>query len=209
MRDRQCRHIMGVYGPQFGSRNDKEIVKSDPAVLEVTAGWLSKTFWRYYSAGGRIRSSKGMYLICDNGYLRWPTSIFPYTHMDVVANTEGYFSSNLESVRKDVECTFGILKKRWRILHYGLHYPDIKKCEKIFVTCCCLHNFLVDIMEWKVECVQRGGPIDQHDGLWLEGHTPPNPEFSGRTLEFKFNFRRNLLTAPPYISATWDCRRFK
>ena len=82
-----------------------------------------------------------MYLICDNGYLRWPTSIFPYTHVDL-ASTEGCFSSNLESVRKDVECTFGILKKRWRILNYGLHYRDIKKCEKIFVTCCCLHNFL-------------------------------------------------------------------
>jgi hypothetical protein len=78
---------MGVYGPQFGSQNDKEIVKkSDPAVLEVTAGWLSKTFWRYYSACGRI----GMYLICNNGYLRWPTSIFPYTHVDL-ASTEGYF----------------------------------------------------------------------------------------------------------------------
>ena len=109
-----------------------------------------------------------MYLICDNGYLRWPTSIFPYTHVDL-ASTEGYFSSNLESVRKDVKCTFGILKKQWRILHYGLHYRDIKKCEKIFVTCCCLHKFLVDIMEWKVKRVQRGGPIDQHDGLWLEG----------------------------------------
>ena len=108
------RRIMGVYGPQFGSRNDKEIEKSDPAVLEVTAGWLSKTFWRYNSAGGRIWSSKGMYLICNNGYLHWPTSIFPYTHVDV-ASTEGYFSSNLESIQQDVECTFGILNMRWRI----------------------------------------------------------------------------------------------
>ncbi len=91
------RRIMGVYGPQFGSRNNKEIVKSDPAVLKVTAGWLSKTFWYYYSTCGRIRSSVGMYLICDNGYLRWPTSIFPYTHVDI-ASTEGYFLSNLESV---------------------------------------------------------------------------------------------------------------
>ena len=139
-----------------------------------------------------------MYLICDNGYLRWPTSIFPYTHVDI-ASTEGYFSSNLESVRKDVECTFGILKKRWRILHYGLHYRDIKKCEKIFVTCCCLHNFLVDIIEWKVKRVNCGGPIDQHDGLWLEGHTPPNPESSGRTMEFRFNQRRNILAQHLHI----------
>jgi hypothetical protein len=79
------RRIMGVYGLQFGSRNDKEIVKSDPAVLEVTAGWLSKTVWWYYLTCGRILSSVGMYLICDNGYLRWPTSIFPYTNMDAVS----------------------------------------------------------------------------------------------------------------------------
>ena len=46
--------IMGVYGPQFGSQNDKEIVKSDPAVLEVTAGWLSKTFWWYSSTCSQI-----------------------------------------------------------------------------------------------------------------------------------------------------------
>ena len=121
------RRIMGVYGPQFGSRNDKEIVKSDPAVLEVTAGWLSKTFWRYYSACGRIRSSVGMYLICDNGYLRWPTSIFPYTHVDI-ASTEGYFSSNLESVRKDVECTFGILKKK--MAHFTL-WTALSRHQKV------------------------------------------------------------------------------
>ena len=48
-------------------------------------------------------------------------------------------------------------------------------------------------MEWRVKRVKRGGPIDQHDGLWLDGRTPSNPEFSGRSLEFKFNHRRNIL----------------
>ena len=32
-------------------------------------------------------------------------------------------------MRKDVECTFGILKKRWRVLNNGLMYQDIKVCE--------------------------------------------------------------------------------
>jgi hypothetical protein len=48
-------------------------------------------------------------------------------------------------------------------------------------------------MEWKVKRVKHGGPIDIHDGLWLDGHTASNPEFSGRSLEFKFNLRRNIL----------------
>jgi hypothetical protein len=73
------RQILGVYGPHFGSRNDKEIVKSNPTVLEVTLGWLSQVFWKYYLASGIVRLLQGMYLICNNGYLRWPTSIFPYS----------------------------------------------------------------------------------------------------------------------------------
>jgi hypothetical protein len=27
---------------------------------------------------------------------------------------------------------------------YGFHYRDINICEKIFVACCCLNNFLLD-----------------------------------------------------------------
>jgi hypothetical protein len=70
-----------------------------------------------------------MYLICDNEYLRWPQSICPYM-APTVASLEGYFSSNLESGRKDAECTFGMLKKRWKILNDGLLYRDIKVREK-------------------------------------------------------------------------------
>jgi hypothetical protein len=33
----------------------------------------------------------------------------------MAASAKGYFSSNLESVRKDVESTFGIMKKRYFI----------------------------------------------------------------------------------------------
>jgi len=33
-------------------------------------------------------------------------------------------------MRKDNECTFGILKKRWRILEFGTHFQDIAVVEK-------------------------------------------------------------------------------
>jgi hypothetical protein len=79
--------------------------------------------------GGGIAQERGMYLICDNGYLRWPTSICPYEGA-AKSTLEGYFSTNLESVRKDVECTFGILKKRWKILNHGLLHRDISVCKK-------------------------------------------------------------------------------
>ena len=104
--DFNCR-IFAVYGPQFGTRNDKEIVKDDPNVHYVQTGWYKDVLWRYYTADGRVEQDRGAYLICDNGYLRWPTSICPYSGVEN-SSLEGYCSTNLESIRKDVECTFGI-----------------------------------------------------------------------------------------------------
>ena len=71
---------------------------------------------------------------------------------------------NIKSVRKDVECTLGILKKQWRVLNNELNYCDINICEKIFVTCCCLNNFLLDQMERNIVQVGRGVPIG-NDGV--------------------------------------------
>ena len=46
-------------------------------------------------------------------------------------------------MRKDVECTFGILKGRFCILRYGIQLRSIKKCDEIWKTCCALHNRLL------------------------------------------------------------------
>jgi hypothetical protein len=99
---------MAIYGPQFRSRNDKDIVKHDDNVHAIRFKRLfTNSTWKYYEANGNIRLERGMFLICDNGYLRWPTSICPYSKAND-ATLEGYFLTNLESVQKDVECTFGI-----------------------------------------------------------------------------------------------------
>jgi hypothetical protein len=129
------RRILAVYGPQFGTRNDKEIVKDNPNIHYVQTGWYKDVLWRYHTADGRVEQDRGVYLICDNGYLRWPTSICPYAGVEN-SSLEGYFLTNLESVQKDVECTFGILKKRWQTLNNGLHYRDIRTCERVFNACC-------------------------------------------------------------------------
>ena len=69
-----------------------------------------------------------VYLICDGGYLRWPVLICPFKHSDV-AHHKGYFSCTLESIRKDVECTFRMLKKWWKILEYGIRFDNIEVVE--------------------------------------------------------------------------------
>ncbi|KAI2500765.1 Plant transposon protein [Fragilaria crotonensis] len=55
------------------------------------------------------------------------------------------FSQWLESLRKDVECTFGILKGRWRILKTGIRLHNTEASDNIWLTCCALHNMLLDV----------------------------------------------------------------
>lgn len=54
-------------------------------------------------------------------------------------NNEGTaFSSTLESVRKGVECFFGILKGRFIILKLRLGYHSKEDIDNIFFACCIL-----------------------------------------------------------------------
>ena len=48
-------------------------------------------------------------------------------------------------MRKDVECAFGILKGRWRILKTGIRLHSIASADKIWLTCCALHNMLLHV----------------------------------------------------------------
>jgi hypothetical protein len=48
-------------------------------------------------------------------------------------------------MQKDVECTFGILKGRWRILKSGICLQGVDAVNKTWLTCCALHNWLLEI----------------------------------------------------------------
>ena len=67
---------------------------------------------------------KGAYLISDGGYHRWGCLVNPY-HLQPPGTDLELWSNNIESVRKDIECVFGILKKRFLILKHPirLHSP--------------------------------------------------------------------------------------
>ena len=69
------------------------------------------------------------------------------------------------------QCTFGILKGWWRIIKTGIHLHNIKFVDMIWLTCCALHNMLLNV-----------------DGLkkpWDGGHPPTSDyESSFGNLEF-------------------------
>ena len=108
--DNRCR-VLGIAPIQYGSRSDKHIVRLDPVVDKIRNGWYQDVEWEYLTINGEVKKGRGVYLICDGGYLRWKVLICPYASTSEVGH-RGYFNTNLESVRKDVECTYGILKKR-------------------------------------------------------------------------------------------------
>mmetsp|Transcript_9996 Transcript_9996/g.20675 ORF Transcript_9996/g.20675 Transcript_9996/m.20675 type:complete len:554 (-) Transcript_9996:27-1688(-) len=85
---------------------------------------------------------KGVWLIVDNGYIHWPTCIPPFKQWETIKQRR--FSEWLESMRKDVECTFGIMKGRFRLLKAGIRLHGVEACDKIWLTCCAFHNFLLD-----------------------------------------------------------------
>ena len=71
-------------------------------------------------------------LLVDNGYLQWLCTVPPFTvtsDMDEIRWTKW-----LESMRKDVECTFGILKGRWQILKSGIWIQGIDAVDNIWLT---------------------------------------------------------------------------
>ncbi len=60
------RRILGVYGPQFKTANNKNIMKTDSNMKKIRLGWFKDVWWRYYMEDGRIRHRRGVHLICNN-----------------------------------------------------------------------------------------------------------------------------------------------
>lgn len=110
-----------------------------------------------------------------------------------------YFSSHVESVRKDKECVFGILKKRWKILDSGIRFRDITVVDKIFVLCCILHNIMLSEMELKESDVRvrRGVPLPG-DGFWLRANDRSFQMNDNKLMSILWGRRRSQLADHVY-----------
>ncbi|CAB9517844.1 Plant transposon protein [Seminavis robusta] len=103
--------------------------------------------------GGPVKESQycGSWGLVDNGYHRWSCTQAPGKADLTLA--ERRLSEFIESFRKDVECTFGILKGRFRILKTGIRLEGTQSADNTWLTCCALHNWLLDIdglsSEWQ------------------------------------------------------------
>jgi hypothetical protein len=128
--------------------NDKTLAIFDPFMQGLHEGKilddLEFDLYEYNDSGDIVlQRYRGGCLLVDNGYLARSTNVPPIKTTN--SRAEIRFSAWLEALRKDVECTFGILKGRWRILKTGIRIHGTDGPDKVFFTCCALHNKLLHI----------------------------------------------------------------
>ena len=84
---------------------------------------------------------KGLHTLCDGGYHRWLHTICGYKHADELEVQA--WSKLCESIRKDAECVFGIMKKRFRILSCPFLDHEVSRLDATMKVCAILHNMWV------------------------------------------------------------------
>ena len=141
------RRILSVSSWFFGTYNDKTISKYDPVMQQLKEAPFSDIEWIALSKSenGEIVEKKqiGAYFMCDGGYHLWETLIPPYK--DQLEGTSMMeWSKHNESSRKDIECVFGINKKRFLFLKHPIRFHDPELIQRAVVTCFVLHNLLLE-----------------------------------------------------------------
>ena len=92
-----------------GRWNDQTIVRFDGSVTDIQCGlYLKDNKFTLKTQNGTDEEYSGAWVLVDGGYLNWSTLICSFKESDSVK--EQRWSRWVESMRKDVECTFGILK---------------------------------------------------------------------------------------------------
>ncbi|KAL7551041.1 hypothetical protein ACHAWF_014245 [Thalassiosira exigua] len=117
--------------------NDQTMVRFDQFISGIWDGAvLQDVEFELFEkdASGNIITVKytGGYVIVDNGYLQWSVTVPPFKVTNDV--TEIRWSKWVESMRKDVENTFGILKGRWRLLKTGIRVYGVDHVDKVWLT---------------------------------------------------------------------------
>jgi len=92
------------------------------------------------------------YYLADGIYPSWPVFMkgVPLPQLE----KHRFFSEQQASVRKDVECAFGILKKRFNILAIPGRSYSQRTLGLIMRACIILHNMIIDD--------ERGGSFDEN-----------------------------------------------
>ena len=125
----------------YGTTSDKTIVKFDGFVQDIrTKKRFTNAQYELQISPNEWITEKGVYLLVDGGYHKWRIMQCPIKHTPDI--DEIRWSEFAESIRKDVECSFGILKKRFQLLKIGINWHNKNDIDNAVFSCVILHNML-------------------------------------------------------------------
>ena len=146
------REIIHVDDAVPGAINDKTQARTAVLFNQLRQGAICPEHVYYlYDKHGRRVAWKGIYAIVDNGFHQWRVLQAPLKH--ATSFEAAGWSKRLESTRKDSECTFGTMKKRFRVLRLPFMCWHMSRINDTFRACAALHNMLL-----------------HHDGYHTIGH---------------------------------------
>ena len=158
----------------YGTWNDKQITVNDTFPVDVWQGEKYRMMrYTLINKNGEAVTYQGVWLAVDGEYQKVACFIEPM-HIRY-GFSEVAFSERLESVRKDVECAFGILKIRFRFLRGFVLYQKAEIIENAFKTAAMLHNMLLEwdgLNDFHWENIDPDGEIEDDD--------LPEPVVNGR-----------------------------
>ncbi|XP_020260989.1 uncharacterized protein LOC109837243 [Asparagus officinalis] len=132
-----------------------------------------------------FRGRKGKYYLCDAGYTTMPGFISSYRgvryHLKehtgrTPKNRKELFNLRHSSLRLKIECTFGILKNRFKIISAKPNYPFPTQVD-IVLACTVLHNFIAiedpddDILNKNVEIDEDNREVTNEDDSSVVDYT--------------------------------------
>jgi hypothetical protein len=118
------RKIMHCTGGFPGAYNDKTIARYDSFITDVGQNKMFTNLTYNTKTKQDVVERKGAYLICDGGYHHWNHLM---CGLKLTSTNEArIWSVQMESVRKDIECCYGILKVRFKILAYPIQFLSRK-----------------------------------------------------------------------------------
>ena len=127
------RRVLSVQPPVFATINDKQSVKYNEFIERLNNKEI------YANSSYKLRTGpeaediiplSSTYVIADGGYIKIPTIMCAFANAESeVLRVRYKFNDWIGSVRKDVECFFGILKQRFRILGRANSYHKFADVE--------------------------------------------------------------------------------
>ncbi|GJV54131.1 ALP1-like protein [Tanacetum coccineum] len=82
------------------------------------------------------------YYLPDGIYPRWISFVKSFTVANDVKHS--YFKKCQESARKDVECAFGVLQGRWRIIQQPTRQYHFNSIRRIMYSCIIMNNMILE-----------------------------------------------------------------